>query len=42
MFISTKCKVMDEVTRKVIIRGYINRDKLYVFEDQNSHRYEKG
>lgn len=42
VFIATKCKVMNEVTGKVIIRGYRNQDKLYVFKDRNSHRYEKG
>ena len=41
VFTSTKCKVMNEVTRKVIARGYRNRDKLYVFEEQTSHKYEK-
>jgi len=42
MFTSTKCKDMNEENGKVIIRGYKNQDKLYVFEDQNSHIYEKG
>lgn len=42
VFTSTKCKVMNELTAKVIIRGNRNQDKLYVFEDRNSHRYEKG
>lgn len=34
--------VMNELTAKFIIRGYRNQDKLYVFEDRNSHRYEKS
>lgn len=42
LFTLTKCKVINEVTGKVIITGHINQDKLYVFEDRNSHRYEKG
>lgn len=41
VFTSTKCKVMNELNWKVITRGYRNLDKLYVFEEQNSHKYEK-
>ena len=41
MFTSAKCKVMDEETGEVIARGYRNADKLYVFKDLNSRRYEE-
>jgi len=33
VFTSTKCKVMDEETRKFIAKGYRNPDKLYVLEE---------
>ena len=41
VFTSTKCKVMDEETGEVITRGYKNADKLYVFKDLTSRRYEE-
>jgi len=41
LFTSIKCKVINEVTGKFIIRGYRNPNKLYVFEEQKSHSYEK-
>ena len=41
VFTSTRCKVMDEETGKVIARGYINVDKLYVFKYMISCRYKE-
>ena len=39
VFTSTKCKVIDEESGKVIARGYRNPDKLYMLEELNSRRY---
>jgi len=41
VFTSTKCKVIDEETRKVIERGYRNSNKLYMFKEMNPHRNEE-
>ena len=35
VFTLTKCKDMDEETRKVIERGYRNLEKLYVLAEKN-------
>jgi len=41
VFTSTKCKVMNGLTRKFIARGYRNPNNLYIFKEWNSHIYEK-
>lgn len=41
VFTSTKCRVMDEESRKFIARGYRNLDKLYVFKELNSYGNEE-
>jgi len=42
VFTSTKCKVIGEESGKVIARGYINLDKLYMFKEMISHRNEEN
>lgn len=38
---STKWKVIDEESGKIIARLYRNPNKLYVLKELDSHRYEE-